>query len=150
MSKDDLQDISDFRFLQIICFTILLIGLEQSFCMITGTSKKNMNATIEAIFAEAVCIGFLTGIIGIAESEIHERQTKIIHAKQLSERTRLIILAVIYFMILLPASWLLRDNLVLSIGLAVLGGVSTPAFVIMLAEIIDVSHEHRAEKEYRR
>lgn len=142
MSKDDLQDISDFRGIQIICFIILLIMLGVLFYMIDATSKKNTDVTIATIFIGSVCIGFLTGIIGLVESAIHEHQAKTVRTKELSERTRLTILLVIYFIILLPASWLLSNNLVLSIGLAVLGGVSTPAFIIMFAEIIDVSHEH--------
>ena len=150
MNKNDLQDISDLRFIQIVCFTMLLIMLGLSFYILGNSSKKGTNVIIVTIFAGFIGIGFFTGIIALAESTIHEYQNKAIHAKQLSECTELTILAVIYFIILLPAFLLLADNLALCIGLAVLGGVATPAFIIMLAEIIDVSHEHSAKKAHQR
>lgn len=150
MNKNDLQDISDLRFIQIVCFTILLIMLGLSFYILGNSSKKGTDVIIATIFAGFIGIGFFTGIIALAESTIHEYQNKAIHAKQLSEYTELTILAVIYFIILLPTSLLLADNLALCIGLAVLGGVATPAFIIMLAEIIDVSHEHNAKKAHQR
>lgn len=150
MNKNDLQDIRNFRFIQIVCFTMLLIMLGILFYILGNSSKSSTDVIIATIFAGFIGIGFFTGIIALAESTIHEYQTKAIRAKQLSECTELTILAVIYLIILLPASLLLANNLALSIGLAVLGGISTPAFIIMLSEIIDVSHEHRVKKEYRR
>lgn len=150
MNKNDLQDIRNLRFIQIVCFTMLLIMLGILFYILGNSSKSSTDVIIATIFAGFIDIGFFTGIIALAESTIHEYQNKTIRAKQLSECTKLTILLVIYFIILLPASLLLADNIALCIGLAVLGGVATPAFIIMLAEIIDVSHEHSAKKAQQR
>lgn len=150
MNKNDLQDISNLRLIQIVCFIILSIMLGTSFYVLGNSSKSSTDVIIATAFAGFIGIVFFTGIIALAESTIHEYQNKAIHAKQLSECIELTILAVIYFIILLPASLLLADNLALCIGLAVLGGVATPAFIIMLAEIIDVSHEHSAKKAQRK
>lgn len=59
MNKNDLQDISNLRFIQIVCFTFLLIMLGLSFYILGNSSKKDTDVIIATIFAGFIGIGFL-------------------------------------------------------------------------------------------